>query len=172
MIVGVLIACSEGREHAEMLDYIDTLMNHHPDSALRMLDSLKSEKPHWSRSQRMRYDLLYLKAENKAYVPLNSDSVAKDLVSYYNTWGNANERMMAHYLLGCVYRDKGDSPRAIDSYLDAIARADTTSKDCDFRALCRIYAQMAGIYYEQLLLNKSIEASIMLAIMLYYPMTH
>lgn len=159
MIVGVLIACSEGREHAEILDCIDTLMNNHPDSALRMLDSLKSEKPHWSRSQRMRYDLLHLKAENKAYVPLNSDSIAKDLVSYYNIWGNANERMMAHYLLGCVYRDKGDSPRAIDAYLDAIARTDTTSKDCDFRALCRIYAQMAGIYYEQLLLNKSIEAS-------------
>ena len=142
-----------------MLSSIDTLMNNHPDSALQMLDSLKSEQPHWSKNQRMRYDLLHLKAENKAFVPLTSDSVAKDLVSYYDTWGNANERMMAHYLLGCVYRDKGDSPRAIDAYLDAIAQADTTSKDCDFRSLSRIYAQMAGIYYEQLLLNKSIKAS-------------
>ena len=158
LTAGLLVGCGDRRTD-QMLSSIDTLMNNHPDSALQMLDSLKSEQPHWSKNQRMRYDLLHLKAENKAFVPLTSDSVAKDLVSYYDTWGNANERMMAHYLLGCVYRDKGDSPRAIDAYLDAIAQADTTSKDCDFRSLSRIYAQMAGIYYEQLLLNKSIKAS-------------
>ena len=141
-----------------MLSHIDTLMNQYPDSALQKLDSLKSEKPHWSKNQRMHYDLLHLKAENKAYVPLNSDSIAKELVSYYNTWGNANERMMAHYLLGCVYRDKGDSPRAIDAYLDAIAQADTTSKDCDYRTLSRVYGQMAGLYHKQLLLSYEIEA--------------
>ena len=158
MIVGVLIACSEGREHAEMLDCIDTLMNNHPDSALQILDSLKSEKPHWSRSQRMRYDLLHLKAENKAFVPLTSDSVAKDLVSYYDTWGNANERMMAHYLLGCVYRDKGDSPRAIDAYQKAISQADTTATDCDFYTLSCVYAQMAGVFHQQLLFTNEINA--------------
>lgn len=158
MIVGVLIACSEGREHAEMLDCIDTLMNDHPDSALQILDSLKSEKPHWSRSQRMRYDLLHLKAENKAFVPLTSDSVAKDLVSYYDTWGNANERMMAHYLLGCVYRDKGDSPRAIDAYQKAISQADTTATDCDFYTLSCVYAQMSGVYHQQLLFTNEINA--------------
>ena len=158
MIVGVLIACSEGREHAEMLDCIDTLMNNHPDSALRMLDSLKSEKPHWSKSQRMRYDLLHLKAENKAFVPLTSDSVAKKLVSYYDTWGNANERMMAHYLLGCTYRDMGEAPQAIDAYFNAITQADTISKDCDYYTLSRIYAQMAEIYHKQLLFSYEINA--------------
>ncbi len=142
-----------------MLSSIDTLMNNHPDSALQMLDSLKSEKSHWSKSQRMRHDLLHLKAENKAFVPLTSDSVAKNLVSYYDTWGNANERMMAHYLLGCCYRDMGDSPRAIDAYLDAIAQADTTSKNCDYYTLSTIYAQMGGLFHKQLLLSSEIEAS-------------
>lgn len=158
LTAGLLVGCGDRRTD-QMLSHIDTLMSQQPDSALQLLDSLKADKPQWAKSQRMRYDLLHLKAENKAFVPLISDSIAKNLVSYYNTWGNANERMMAHYLLGCVYRDKGDSPRAIDAYFDAIAQADTTSKDCDFRSLSRIYAQMAGIYYEQLLLNKSIKAS-------------
>ena len=158
MVVGMFLSCSEGREHAEMLDCIDTLMNNHPDSALQMLDSLRSEKPHWSKSQRMRYDLLHLKAENKSFVPLTSDSIAKDLVSYYDTWGNANERMMAHYLLGCVYRDMGDSPRAIDAYQKAISQADTTVKDCDFYTLSCIYAQMGGAYHKQLLFTNEINA--------------
>lgn len=153
----LLIGCADGRTD-QMLSSIDTLMNNHPDSALRMLDSLKSEKPHWSKSQRMRYDLLHLKAENKAFVPLTSDSIAKDLASYYDKWGNANERIMAHYLLGCTYRDMGEAPLAIEAYLDAIAQADTISKDCDYYTLSRIYAQMAEIYHKLLLFSYEINA--------------
>lgn len=157
LAAGLLMGCGD-RKTDQMLSSIDTLMNNHPDSALQILDSLKSEQPHWSKSQRMRYDLLYLKAENKAYVPLNSDSIAKELVSYYNTWGNANERMMAHYLLGCVYRDKGDSPRAIDAYQKAVSQADTTANDCDYLTLSRIHGQMAGIFHNELLYSNEISS--------------
>lgn len=157
LTAGLLVGCGDRRTD-QMLSSIDTLMNNHPDSALQMLDSLKLEQPHWSKSQRMRYDLLHLKAENKAYVPLTSDSIAKNLVSYYDTWGNANERMMAHYLLGCVYRDKGDSPRAIDAYQKSISQADTTATDCDFYTLSCIYAQMAGVFHQQLLFTNEINA--------------
>ena len=132
IIIGValLMACSGQHEQRAKLDRIDSLMNDHPDSALTMLDSLKAEKANWSKSLRMRYDMLHLKAENKAFVPLTSDSIAKNLVNYYDAWGNANEQMMAHYLLGCVYRDKGDSPRAIDAYQNAVSKADTTECIC------------------------------------------
>ena len=84
--------------------------------------------------------------------------LAKDVVSYFDRHGSSNEQMKAHYLLGCVYRDLGESPRAVDSYLDAINKADTTAKDCDFYLLSTIYSQMADIYYKQLLLSNEIEA--------------
>lgn len=158
MVVGMFISCSEGREHAEMLDCIDTLMNNHPDSALQMLDSLRSEKPHWSKSQRMRYDLLHLKAENKADVFLNSDTIAKQLVNYYDRWGSANQKLLAYYLLGRCYSDMGDSPRAIDAYKNAISLADTTTKDCDYLTLSRVYAQMAGVFHNELLFSDEIQA--------------
>ena len=156
-VAALCAGCGDGRTDM-LLSQIDTLTEARPDSALRMLDSLGGEKAGWSRRLRMRYDLLHLKAENKAFVPLTSDSIAKDLVDYYDTWGNANERMTAYYLLGCVYRDKGDSPQAIDTYLDAVALADTTSKDCDFFTLSCVFAQMASVYYKQLLLSYSIQA--------------
>jgi hypothetical protein len=158
LAAGLLMGCGD-RKTDQMLSSIDTLMNNHPDSALQILDSLKSEQPHWSKSQRMRYDLLHLKAENKADVLLNSDSIAKQLVNYYERWGSANEKILAYYLLGRCYSDMGDSPRAIDAYQKAVSQADTTAKDCDFHTLSRVYSQMAGVYYEQLLLAKSIEAS-------------
>ena len=99
-----------------------------------------------------------LQAQNKAFVPFTSDSLAKDVVSYFDRHGSSNEQMKAHYLLGCVYRDLGESPRAVDCYLDAINKADTTAKDCDFYLLSTVYSQMANIYYKQLLLSNEIEA--------------
>ncbi len=158
LAAGLLMGCGDSRTDL-VLSSIDTLMNNHPDSALQMLDSLKAEKPHWPKSQRMRYDLLHLKAENKADVLLkNSDSIAKQLVNYYKRWGSANEKMLAYYLLGRCYSDMGDAPRAIDTYQNAISQADTTAKDCDYLTLSCVYSQMAGMYHKQLLFINEIKA--------------
>ena len=157
IIIGValMMGCTDGRYDA-VLSQIDTLMEAHPDSALQRLDSIRSLKESWPKSLRMRYDLLEAKAQNKAFVDFTSDSIAKEFTKYYDSHGTANERMMAHYLLGCVYRDLGEAPHAVDCYLDAISQADTTAKDCDFYTLSCAYAQMADIYYRQLLLSYSI----------------
>ena len=153
-----MMGCTDGRYDA-VLSQIDTLMEAHPDSALLRLDSIRSLKESWPKRLRMRYDLLEAKAQNKAFVDFTSDSIAKEFTRYYDSHGTANERMTAHYLLGCVYRDLGEAPHAVDCYLDAISQADTTSKDCDFYTLSCAYAQMAYIYYKQLLLTNSIEAN-------------
>ena len=152
-----MMGCTDGRYDA-VLSQIDTLMEAHPDSALLRLDSIRSLKESWPKRLRMRYDLLEAKAQNKAFVDFTSDSIAKEFTKYYDSHGTANERMMAHYLLGCVYRDLGEAPHAVDCYLDAISQADTTAKDCDFYTLSVVYSQMAVVYYDQLLLSNSIEA--------------
>ena len=95
---------------------------------------------------------------NRNYIPFTTDSVMLDVVDYYDRHGTPNERMRAHYLLGCVYRDLGEAPHAVDCYLDAIAKADTTSADCDFHTLSCVYSQMAWLYHQQLLLSNEIEA--------------
>ncbi len=153
----LMMGYTDGRYDA-VLSQIDTLMEAHPDSALQRLDSIRSLKESSAKRLRMRYDLLEAKAQNKAFVDFTSDSIAKEFTKYYDSHGTANERMMAHYLLGCVYRDLGEAPHAVDCYLDAISQADTTAKDCDFNTLSCAYAQMADIYYRQLLLTYSIIA--------------
>ena len=155
--VCLMVGCTDGR-YSAVLSQIDTLMEAHPDSALQRLDSLRSQKESWPKSLRMRYVLLEAKAQNKAFVDFTSDSIAKEFTSYYDAHGTANERMTAHYLLGCVYRDLGEAPHAVDCYLDAISQADTTAKDCDFYTLSAVYSQMANLYHKQLLLSYEIEA--------------
>ena len=141
----MLIGCA-GDGYTPALRTADSLMNDSPSVALAMLDSLKGEAQGWSKAQRIRYHLLTMKAQNKAYVDFTSDSLAKDVVEYYDNHGTANDRLLAHYLLGCVYRDLGESPHAVDCFLDAAACADTTAKDCDFYTLSSVYSQMADQY--------------------------
>ena len=153
----LLTGCG-GDGYTPELHALDSLMYEKPDSALHLLDSLGTEAAGWSKSQRMRHSLLTMKAQNKAYVPFTSDTIAKDLVSYYDNNGTPNDRVLAHYLLGCVYRDLGEAPHAVDCYLDAVSLADTTSADCDFYTLSSVYSQLAQIYHNQLLLTNEINA--------------
>ena len=150
LLVCVLMGCA-GDGYNPALRTVDSLVNDHPDSALTLLNGMKTEVGGWSRSQRMRYHLMTLKAQNKAYVDFTSDSLAKEVVEYYDNHGNANDRMTAHYLLGCVYRDLGESPHAVDCFQDAAACADTIAKDCDFYTLSSVYSQMGRLYHKQLL---------------------
>ncbi len=155
--VALLTGCG-GDGYTPELHALDSLMYEKPDSALHLLDSLSTESAGWSKSQRMRHSLLTMKARNKAYVPFTSDTIAKDLVSYYDSNGTPNDRVLAHYLLGCVYRDLGEAPHAVDCYLDAVSLADTTSADCDYNTLAVTYSQMAKVYHQQLLLTDEMEA--------------
>lgn len=102
---------------------------------------------------REKYARLLAEADslNQNYIPFTTDSTMKEVVDYYNHHGTANERMRAYYLLGCVYRDLGEAPQALECYHDAVDCADTTSQDCDFRLLGRIHGQMSVIFNSQLL---------------------
>ena len=95
---------------------------------------------------------------NRNYVPMTSDSLLLEACRYYDRHGTANERMRAHYLLGCIYRDLGEAPRAIDCYQEAADCADTLDNDCDYRTLGCIYSQMGDVFHQQLLFSNEIEA--------------
>lgn len=142
----LMVSCSRGgKELAAKLHLADSLIEAEPDSGVALLVSLREQVEDASKANRYRYQLLLAKAMNKAYVPFTSDSVMKDVAQYYDHHGSPNERMMAHYLLGCAYRDMGSLPQALLQYEEAISQADTTSEDCDFKTLGRIYGQAADI---------------------------
>lgn len=154
----LLVACSDDPQVTALLDCVDSLTYEQPDSALCFLQQHEAEVSSWPSSQQMRHALLTARAQNKAFVDFTTDSVLLELTEYYDRHGTPNQQMEAHYLLGCVYRDLGEAPRAIECYLDAATRADTTLKECNLRTLGSTYAQMADMYHKQLLLNNEIEA--------------
>ena len=82
---------------------------------------------------------------------------AQELADWFDRHGSANEQMLAHYLLGRCYADMHEAPMALHCYQEAISRADTTTADCDFAQLSRVYGQSATIFYKQGLYRNSLE---------------
>ena len=97
---------------------------------------------------------------NLADTVFRSDSAAQVLVDYFDhPWHNANDQMLAYYLLGRAYADMGEVPQAIEAYQTAVERADTTDKDCDFRVLRNVWGQMAEVFDAQNLPEDELEAT-------------
>ena len=96
-----------------------------------------------------RLQLEELERMNRADSLMTNDSLALDLADWFDRHGTPNEQMRAYYILGRTYADLGEAPQAIEAYNDAADRADTTDADCDYKTLCRVYTQMADVYYHQ-----------------------
>ena len=93
--------------------------------------------------------LKQLQADNQADTIFTSDSAARALVRYFDhPWHNANDRLLAYYLLGRAHADMGEAPQAIEDYQTAIERADTAA-DCDFRLLRNVFGQMSEVFDAQ-----------------------
>lgn len=143
----ILVGCTGNRVQMQRLQVIDSLMEPHPQAAYDSLcrfDSL--EMGNAPRKVAMKCRMLMAKAQNKLYLQLSADTKFQEVVDYYDSWGTDNEKMQAYYLLGCVYRDQKDAPKAMMSYKKAVECADTLSKECDYSTLSKVYGQMADIY--------------------------
>ena len=161
LILLLLASCAGNRKYDDLMQRADSIMNVNDDSAkvaIRMLDGVKSKLPEFSQSQKMRYELLRHKAMNKACITFTSDSVMKEVVDYYDHHGSANERMLANYVLGCVYRDMHEAPMALEYYNKATEQADTTAADCDYGTLYRVYSQMGFLFSKQYLPYQLLDA--------------
>ena len=157
----ILTSCAGNRKYDDLMQQVDSIMNVNDDSAkvaIRMLDGVESQLPEFSKAQKMRYELLRHKAMNKAYISFTSDSIMKEVVNYYDRHGSANERLLANYVLGCVYRDMHEVPLALEYYNKATEQADTTAADCDYGTLYRVYSQMGFLFSKQYLPYQLLDA--------------
>ena len=159
LFLATLMACTEYGEFERRLTTADNLMNHgQADSAFRMLCGMNAEAESMPQSLQMRHLLLRSNAQNKANVLFTSDSIGNVLVDYYNQHGSPNERMLAHYIKGCAYRDMDDLSATLDCYNNAVFAAVPSSPDCNYDQLGIIYKQIAAIFHKRVMSDEAIQA--------------
>ena len=129
--IAILSSCSRGPQYPAVLETADSLSYVNPDSAVALLQNVEAEMSASQPAVRHFYDLMTLKAHDKADLPLASDSLILDILQYYEHGGDPNKLPEAYYYAGRVYSELGDAPQAIDYF----QKAQTSLDELDFRKL-------------------------------------
>lgn len=171
-ILFILYACLESHEVYPPLAKAEKMMNHHPDSALLLLESIGSPD-RLSLSDYALYCLLLTQARDKNFIEHTSDLLIQFAVDYYKETENRVYIARSLYLKGRVNDDLGHSEEAARCYLEALDQAKETN---DYLLTGLIYDQLGTVYWllggleEPLIYQKQAYAYyIKAADSLYYP---
>ena len=130
-----LLSCGRPDYPAELLA-ADSLSGVRPDSAKAVLGRVGHGLDAFDDDARWYYRLLRLKVRGKAYdVFTAADSAeAFDILAHYRSGGDSRLLPQAYYYAGCVVRDMGNAPMAIDLFQQGMdAMQDTT--DLELRSI-------------------------------------
>ena len=153
----LLLCCHacRNRPYPYTLQAADTLVYDHPDSActllVRMKDSILTEP----QSTQMYYQLLCIKARDKAYVTHTSDSALLQVLHYYEDRNDKKHLPEAYYYAGRVYSDLKDAPQALNYYQKATELLEGGS---DYRLMKVIYSQMGELFFYQDVYEEAMKA--------------
>lgn len=149
--VVILLSCQHHTpNYPRELLLADSLAYVHPDSSIALLESLEKRMASEPEAIKMYYELLRIKAADKAYILHKTDSLIIPIVDYYEKTEDQERLSEAYYYAGRIYRDLGDAPRAI-SYL--LKSKETESEKIN----PAIYAQIGEIYFDQSLYPEALQ---------------
>lgn len=120
----VLLCCifslssCRGDKSDSRLTEISNIVSESPYVALQRLDSINPKT--LSSYDKHYYDFLSIKAQDKAYITHQSDSLILDLIKYYSSGNRQNLYSEVLYYGGRVYSDLGDYPTALSYFQKAL----------------------------------------------------
>nr|WP_303919378.1 tetratricopeptide repeat protein [Bacteroides intestinalis] len=117
-----------------------------PDSAIALLKTLEDNIKTEPESTQMYYQLLCIKANDKAYIRHTSDSLILLVLHYYIEKRDERHLPEAYYYAGRVYRDLEDAPQALDYFEKAI---DALPINEGYQLKSKIYSQMGTLFLYQ-----------------------
>jgi len=151
----LLVSCHLRTPHNQsQLVVADSLCSVLPDSAIALLSQLESEMLKADKTTRMYYQLLCIKASDKAYITHTSDSLIQEVLQYYIRKNDRHHLPEAYYYAGRVCRDLGDAPQALDYFQKAIEYLTDGFEDIKLKN--KIYAQMGTLYSYQRMHNEAL----------------
>lgn len=154
IIILLLTACGGFDYRPELLS-IDKLSSDNPKRAIKQLDSLKAEMQTAPEHEQMYYQLLRIKAADKAYIAHTSDDEIMKLVDYYESAGSDKSLLtQTYYYAASVYRDLNDAPQALEYFQKAL---DVLPKNADVTLKSNIYNQSAHLFLYQDLYDEALK---------------
>lgn len=161
LIIVILFAqCTkQATEASRILNRAENIIEHHPDSSLAILNTLKLDSLP-TQKERARYALLKSIALDKNYIDVTSDSLTSIALAHYRKHGTPDEKLKAYYYNGIVSKNKGDTEKEMDNYI----QAEKYVSDCkDYISVGRLYIAKMMVYSEIFNMEKTIAPAEMAA---------
>ncbi|MBP3830590.1 MAG: hypothetical protein ILA06_09930 [Bacteroidaceae bacterium] len=148
LFVPIFFSCRPDFSVITALERADSLCLIKPKAAVSMLDSLESIV--YGRDEKILrwWQLLTIKARDKADLPLTTDSIIRKVVVYFDDKGPAKKKVEAHYYLGRTYVEIHDRPRAVSEFLKVIDDSENSGIP-NPPIMANACSQLAGIYLMQ-----------------------
>ena len=137
-----LCACNESKNVSPIFNHAEAIMDMYPDSALLLLDSVRSPE-NLSKKEYAIWCLLLTQARDKNYVKHTSDSLITVSVKYFEQTDDRIRYATSLYYKGRVCQDLKKNEEATVSYLKAFDIAKNTS---DYNLLFLISSHSGTLY--------------------------
>ena len=151
----ILTTCCtrRGRQYDAVLADIDSLTEVDADSARKQLETLRPQIDGVKEDTRAYYDLLCVKAADKAMVKHTSDSLISEVARYYKAHPKSGHLPEAYYYVGRANSDMQNGEKALIYFQKALLE---DSIHVTTRLKSRVFAQMGYIYLRNGLLEDAI----------------
>ena len=114
----LFVGCGHNTEIDRQMDAAEGLMLSSPDSALHILDKIKTGNLS-GKEQMARYALLKSMALDKNYIDTTTFDVLQPAIDYYLDHGTPDEKLRTLYYQGRIFMNKSDFDMAMQSFLKA-----------------------------------------------------
>lgn len=142
-IITMLFLASCSPSFSPSLKQVDKMLFADWQKGEQLLDSIYQSTPSMPTADKKYYQLLKLKATDKAFRPIkHQKSQIDSLVSYFQRAGDDNILAEAFFYAGRVYYETGDKPESLKFYQKA---SEKVAKD-NYALKGDIYCQMANVY--------------------------
>lgn len=110
------------------------------------MNKLKDHIETAPRSVQMYYQLLCIKANDRAYIPHSSDSIILPILNYYKQTDDLH-LPETYYYAGRIYRDLGDAPQALDYFNNTLDALPSSSDSYSLKS--KVYSQIGTLFLYQ-----------------------
>ena len=148
----MLLACERNKKEISLLSSAERLIANQPDSALLVLQGIKTPE-RLSRAEQAHFYLLHTEAEDKCRIPHTTDSLISIAVNFYENTDDALRKAKAWYYKGRINQDLDRPLLAQDYYLKALRER---GKIHDHALLGRINNHIGLLYTYQDVYEKAL----------------
>lgn len=154
LLLALLFSCS--RPHIQQLLFlVEKMIEEQPENALILLETVE-DPAQLTPKEYAEYQLTYIKAKDKCYIDLASDTaIIKNVIDIYNRYSENMSTGWIYYYAGRVYQDANKDEAASRYYLEA---SDYAEKYANYKLGTMANYYLAEYHANQLAYEKAINS--------------